>query len=517
MPVLGPPPPRPAQKEETVAGFSPRPQPVGTLLFLTGLAITGLTLRGKVPSGMARYAAVCVGLSFASSALVDLRLGFPNLIRPDLLAILSLYFLTLFEFLFRQPNFDDLVGGDLLTEKVAIIACLWGFAGLAIGRHIPNLRKHPLAELFARPVRKSWIIFLFWSSIFLGFFYMLLTVHFNPVLLVEWLISPRFTQPWVRSKFGDWKALLHEIEMLLFLAPPLAGIIIARRKDYSKLQVLLVLPGLLFVLFYGFAGGTRNVLASYIVTFLISYSFAAGAGRKKELMAIAGACAIGFFFASVLMLRFREVGIRDYLTGNYEIDEEPREQTLFIDYNLYSIYRLVQVFPRTHGYLGWEIPYMALVRPIPRALWHGKPEGMSMSIEDALGVEGLTVSASFVGEAYMSGGIIAVFATGILFGFITGWWGRLASTNNSEFGILTYASGFFAAIISMRSLLVFTTALLPTAISVAVGYVVLQKARERRETALGAGGRAAAAAPLPATGPNRAGDREKVRSRWFTK
>ncbi len=495
--------------------FAPRPQIVGTLLCLAGLAITGLTLRGNLPSGVARYAAVGTGVSIAMSVLCDLQLGFPNLIRPDLLAILSLYFLTLFEFLFRQPNFDDLIGDDLPLVKRAVIACLWGFAGLAMGRHFANLKKHPLSDLFSRPVRKSWIILLFWSALFLGFLYMLLTVDFNPIRLVENIVAPRFTQPWIRTKLGDWKALLHEIEMLIFLAPPLAGIIIARRKDYGKLNVYLVATGFLFVLFYGFAGGTRNVLAAYIVTFLIGYSFAAGSGRKNELMAVAAVCAAGFFLASVLMLRFREVGLHDYMEGDYQ-SEQTEEETLFIDYNLYSIYRLMQVFPRTHPYLGWEVPYLAVIRPIPRALWKGKPEGMSLSIEDALGVEGLTVSASFVGEAYMSGGFTAIFLTGLFFGFITGWWGRLASPRNSEFGIVTYASGFFAAVISMRSLLVFTTALLPTLISVAAGWLILKKtnAREREPAPLPKSPQP----PAPAPAPSRiAGPREKPKARWITK
>src|SRR5258708_39608299 len=62
----------------------------------------------------------------------------------------------------------------------------------------------------------------------------------------------------------------------------------------------------------------------------------------------------------------------------------------------------------------------------------------------------------------MGGGWIAVFMAGAFFGALTGWWNYLTSPRNSELGILIYASGFFAAIISMRSLFVFTTALLPT-------------------------------------------------------
>ena len=88
---------------------------------------------------------------------------------------------------------------------------------------------------------------------------------------------------------------------------------------------------------------------------------------------------------------------------------------------------------------------------------------MSMTIEDVMGAKGLTIAASFAGEAYMSGGNVAVLLVALGFGAVFGWWWSLASSRNSELGILIYASGFFAAVISMRSLLVFTTALMPTA------------------------------------------------------
>jgi hypothetical protein len=61
--------------------------------------------------------------------------------------------------------------------------------------------------------------------------------------------------------------------------------------------------------------------------------------------------------------------------------------------------------------------------------------------------------------------MVVVLLTGVFFGFICTWWSHLASPKNSEIGVLIYASGFVAVAISMRSLFVFTTALLPTIIA----------------------------------------------------
>jgi oligosaccharide repeat unit polymerase len=249
--------------------------------------------------------------------------------------------------------------------------------------------------------------------------------------------------------------------MFIYLIPPLAGVIMGRRKRYGIFQLIAVALGALFVFFYGFTSGTRNLLASYLVTFLIGYAFALPKERRKEIVPACIACAVILFVSTTIMLRFRNVGFKDWMK-NGPPNGAPDEKSLFVDYNLWAITQLVEVFPAKHDYLGWEVPYLALIRPIPRAIWPSKPEGMSLSIEDALGTEGMTVAASFAGEAYMAGGMIAVLACGIFFGAATGWWSHLSSPKNSEMGLLIYASGFFAAVISMRSLFVFTTALMPT-------------------------------------------------------
>ena len=438
-----------------------------------------------------------MGIGLLVSVIFDVRDGVLNLIRADLLAILALYFLTLFEFLFKQDFFDSLAGVE--TTRQAILSSMVGFAGIAIGRHLPNVRKHPLSQLFFTPTPGGLLIAMLWLFIFIGSLHMLLATNFNIALIFHHLVGPRFTQPWSRERFGDWRALLVELSMLFYLVPPIAGVVLARRKKYNGFQIFSVTVGLVMVLFYGFVGGTRNIFISYLVTFLIGYAFALARGRTKELVAVGSICAILIISATVVMLQFREAGLENYVNGGYQayIDYAD-EESFFVDYNLYAIGRLIEVFPKEHPYLGWEVPYLALVRPIPRALWPGKPEGMSMTIEDAMGVDGLTIAASFIGEAYMSGGQIAVFLIGLFFGVLTGWWGMLASPRNSELGILVYASGFFAAVISMRSLFVFTTALLPTVVSIVAGTFFVKKVLPAFQKKL----RPTRKLPLPARHPN---------------
>jgi hypothetical protein len=437
----------------------------GTFAALIGLAATALFLQGKEPSQVVASGAIGVGLSLALSFAADLRHGFQNLIRADVMALLAFYFLTLFEFLFPQPDFDDMI--IVASAYNGTLVVLVAFAGLLIGRHLLRPKRQPFGEALTREVPAAWLTLIFWSCMAVGYSHMLIAVNFNVIEMVDWMMAPRFAQPWARGRLGDWKALLIELGLLLYLLPPLAGIILARRHRYSRFQVALITLALLFSIFAGFASGTRNIFATYLVTFLIGYAFAAPPEYKKQFILLSAVSAVLMFASTIIMLEFRNIGFRNYLEGQRR-PAEAVEQSLFVDYNLYAIGKLTEVFPKRQPYLGWEIPYQALIRPIPRAIWKNKPEGLSASIEDALGAEGLTIAASFAGEAFMSGGKFAVLIAGLFFGAVTGWWSFLSSPRNSELGILIYASGFFAAVISMRSLLVFTTALLPTVAAIGI-------------------------------------------------
>lgn len=443
------------------ASSTPAPRPESTLLLVAGLIGTAWFGTGETASLLARDYAIGVGVSLTLSFLSDLRGNIRNLVRTDVMALSALYFLTLFEFWFPQPLFDELVSPELVGP--ALLACVVGFAGIAIGRHMAPPTPHTIRGLVSRELHPRVFVGLFAACLVGGYGYMLVAVNFSVPEMLHYFMRARFAQPWGRGQLGDWKALLVEVGMVLYLVPPIGGVVLARRRDFSSGQIAFVLAGLLFTFFYGFTSGTRNVLATYLATFLVAYAFSAGLGRKKEIAVLSGVVAITLYITTTLMLDFRGVGFSEYMRGAETRGMEVEgESIFFVDYNLYVIAQLVYAFPYSHDFLGMEIPYLALVRPIPRALWPGKPEGMSISIEEALGVEGLTLASTFVGEAYISGGYLGVAITAFLFGVMMCWWNQLGRIDNSSLGHLIFASGFFAAVISMRSMLVFTTAILPT-------------------------------------------------------
>ncbi len=455
----------------------PRPNPLGSIILVGAIAFCGSLVAAGIDNPE-RVAALFVGAGMAASFLVDYQWGgLRNLFRADSFGLLALYFLVFFEFLFPQEY-----GGFTIypaSVREATILSLWGFAGITIGRHIGNIKSSPFTELFTRPFPAHLLLIIFWLSVTIGYLHMLIAVQFNLFEMIEDITGPRFSQAWTRGRLGDWKALLIELGLFIYLIPPLAAIIIARREKFKKYQIYLVSLVLLFTIFQGFASGTRNILAAYLLTFLIGYAFACSRERRKELISLGVACAALLVISTVIMVDFRQIGLANYLKGYRDAGNED-EINMVVDYNLYSLSKVVEVFPEYYPYLGWEIPYNAIIRPIPRAIWKGKPEGLSVSIEDAVGAEGWTVSTTFVGEAYMAGGLQAVIIISLILGAAMGWWSHLASPRNSEFGMLVYASGFFAIAISMRSILAVAPAVLPTLGGLVLGKLLLEKAVKSR-------------------------------------
>lgn len=441
-----------------------RPDGEATVCWLAGLFFSYFMLSGEKATAVASHGAVCVAGIFAVATAFEVVRNWKALLRPDIVAVLALYGLTFFEFLLPQPEVNEMVNAK--SMHTACTLAFLAFGSIVVGRHFAPRTPKFLEDLVQRPTPPWVLLTVFWLSFFLGTFYMLLAVNFDVVKMIDAMMGPRFTQPWGRGRYGDARALLNELGAMINLVPPVAGLILSSREKYHPFTWIAVTLVYAFCLFMGLAGSTRNVLAVYLITFLIAYSLNLTRKRILEFGVLCLCAAAGLFSASKIMLETRTIGLKGYLEARslpHISFEAPEAESFFVDLNLVNVAQLTDVFPSKHGFLGLEVPYVALTHPIPRALWPGKPEGLSLSMEDALGVGSeMTISSTFIGEAYMAGGAFAVIITGLMFGILTGWWARFAIGLSSGLGLLIYASGFLAIAISMRSLYVFSVAILPT-------------------------------------------------------
>lgn len=446
----------------------PAPSVEGTMCFLGGIVIAYVRYSSEQSVvEMASVAATYVGIGLLLSIFLDAAQGLRNLFRTDLLCLIAIYGLTLAEFLFPQETFVKMATYE--QTKLALSIVMIGMGALALGRHL----------ITPKPISSTWLVLddlsskmlfrVFVFAALLSYLNKLISVDFNLFEMIEAIMGARFSEPWSRGRLGGWSSLLTELSLMVYIIPPLAAVIWNRRRAFSALQVSIVIAIFTITLFQGFAGGTRNIFISYIATFMMGYILTL---HKNTLIntvvpiVLAGFVAL---YGSYHMLEFRNIGLRSYIEQQgYKSESNP--DTFAVDYNLASLGWVAEAMPQDYPFLGAEVLTWALVRPIPRVLWPGKPEGLSVSIEEIAGADGWTVAATYLGESYMMAGMFGVVAMSLLFGAIAAWWNRMAMRQQSDYALVVYALGFFAAGITMRSMFWFTTTILPV-----VALIVLRK------------------------------------------
>jgi hypothetical protein len=431
-----------------------------SFLVCIGLLATYLLLPNDRATSIYFTAAIGVMVSVGGGLFLESGGRLLSLIRTDVLMLVALYGLTLVEFFFPQEEINGILGPEEAIHGVE--ALFLGFVGLIIGRNFVNRSPRQVASMAIVQLRPNELLILYVGALCVSYFYMLLAVDFDPVELIHQMMAPRWSQAWSRGEFGGWLAILGTLsELVLYLIPSIAGCILADWHRYSAVQLASVALGVAFTFFYTFSGGTRNVFAITVVLLLGSYIMFSQKISWKRIAVLFALTAGVLYLSAYYMLQFRTTGIESYLRGDREVHGVESE-TLFIDNNLPVISRLTGIFPEQISYLGLEMATYALLLPVPRALWPDKPTKLSVDAADALGATGVTLSSTFVGESYMMGGYPAVLMVGLLFGWLAGWWDRIGRDLRSNLGIIIYTSGFFTALLSMRSFLFTTTTLLPT-------------------------------------------------------
>jgi hypothetical protein len=428
---------------------------MATCVIIFGAIVASISASAaSSPNAAFSSAAVALGCTLALAFFIESQAGARNLFRVDIFMLVVLYGLTLLEFLFEQDDLSYRL--DAVSAYGAIDATLCAFTGLVLGRHAFKMYSGDTLSDMALSLSPSRMVHLLVGCAFIGYLHILLAVDFNIFEALRQMTMPRFTQSWTRGRFGGIETMVTELGLLIYLVPPLVGAILAEHQRYRWHQTVIAILLLLLTLFFGFAGGTRFIFLTYLATFGASFLMLRRNMSWSALAAVAVPLAIVSGAATYYMISIRTYGLQNWEQGVEHADR------FSIDMNILNIAGLMRAFPSEHDFLGLEIPFSAAIRPIPRFLWPGKPEGLSVSIEEVLGAEGLTLSAAYIGELWMAGGLFAVVLGSLVFGAVASGWNRVGTMAQGNLDKILFASGFFAAGLCMRSFLGVAPTILPT-------------------------------------------------------
>lgn len=250
----------------------------------------------------------------------------------------------------------------------------------------------------------------------LGMFNYMYSVNFDIPVMFSYLGENRWAAPWGRAQLGGWEAFRDQTPYFGYVLPALTALVISRRGLF-KFQSLLAIACTAVMLLFLAQGGGRRLVGVTVGAGLMVWIQAHPGTRIKNFLVV-GVGAIALAWTAQFMLSIRTGGYQEYLFRGSEYDY------LHIDDNFLRLAQIIDLVPARRPYVGTQQIVFTLVRPVPRVFWPGKPINPGFDLPTEVGMKGVSLSSSIVGEWYSSFGWLAV-----VFG---GWLhGRLASTANS--------------------------------------------------------------------------------------
>ncbi len=396
---------KPQQKSEAGIGFA-----ATVVSLLIALAVFPAD---PSPQGALAFPAAILAAGILFVPIVHAVRRSPRLLQAENLVAFGYVFWLLLDPIQGAYDLRDASDAAIRDGFIAIAvsaAAMWvGVAGKAWP--LPNW----IAEIAMRPMDTRTVARLVPVCFVLGMFNYAYWVGFDVPLMFSYLGEQRWAAPWGRAQLGGWNAFLDQMPYFGYVLPSLTALLIARRGFTVPAWLSIVVSGIMLAFLS--QGGGRRIIGVTVGAAILVWIQAQQVLRVRRLN-IAAAAAVALLAAMQFMLNIRSFGYEDFMfRGSSEYDY------LHVDDNFLRLSQVIQIVPAEHPHVGYQQLWFTIVRPVPRVLWPGKPIDPGFDLPSIVGMKGVSLSTSIIGEWYLSFGWLTVILGGWLHG-------RLARTAN---------------------------------------------------------------------------------------
>jgi len=377
------------------------------------------------------------------------------LLRGECLLSLAPIYWLLLDLLQGVYAMEDITADQVRTAFLAIgifVVVVW-LAALRRSWRIPGIVISSVSQEF--PINTYFALAI--ACFVIGMLNFAVPCNFNPVEMVYYLGQERWAAPWGRGQLGGWDAFLDHLQYFGYLLPVLT-VVIGRRLGVRNVRTLICIALSVVMALFLAQSGSRRVIGVVGGMALILWVLDQQRLRIKHLLTSALAI-IALLVTLQVMLEYRNVGLSvlvgqgDVPSGRQEKRQVLEEKHLRVDDNFYRLCQIIQLIPAQYPFVYHKYLVYVIVRPIPRVLWPGKPVDPGFDLPTALGVEGLSLSYSVIGELYMSLGLIGVALGGWLYGRIASTASGLLARCRTQGALVIYSIVVMALFSGMRSIL----------------------------------------------------------------
>jgi oligosaccharide repeat unit polymerase len=389
---------KPQQKSEAGIGFA-----ATVVSLLIALAVFPAD---PSPQGALMFPAAILAAGILLVPIVHAIRRSPRLLQAENLVAFGYVFWLLLDPIQGAYDLRDASDAAIRDGFIAIAvsaAAMWvGVAGKAWP--LPNW----LAEIAMRPMDTRTVARLVPVCFVLGMFNYAYWVGFDIPRMFSYLGEQRWAAPWGRGQLGGWNAFLDQMQYFGYVLPSLTALLIARRGFTVPAWFSIVLSGIMLAFLS--QGGGRRIIGVTVGAAILVWIQAQQVLRVRRLI-IAAAATVALLAAMQFMLNIRGFGYEEFMfRGSSEYDY------LHVDDNFLRLSQVIQIVPAEHPHVGYQQLWFTIVRPVPRVLWPGKPIDPGFDLPTIVGLKGVSLSTSIIGEWYLSFGWLAVVLGGWLHG-----------------------------------------------------------------------------------------------------
>jgi hypothetical protein len=401
------------------------------------------------------YPALVMSAGLATAPLIT-ALRYPKaLLRGECLLSLAPIYWLLLDLLQGVYAMEDITADQVRQAFLAIglfVVMVW-LGALRRSWKIPRVLISSVSQEFSINTYFTLAVACF----VLGMLNFAIPTNFNIFEMVHYLGQDRWAAPWGRGQLGGWDAFLDHLQYFGYLLPVLT-VVIGRRAGLRNVRTLICIGMSVVVALFLAQSGSRRVIGVVAGMALILWVLDQHRLRVKHLVMTAVAI-LALLLTLQVMLEYRNVGL-SVLIGKGEIPsgrQEKRqileEQHLRVDDNFYRLCQIIQLIPDSHPFVYHKYLVYVLVRPVPRVFWPDKPIDPGFDLPSALGVQGLSLSYSVIGELYMSLGFIGIALGGWFYGRVASTASGLLARCNTQGALVIYSIVVMALFSGMRSIL----------------------------------------------------------------
>jgi hypothetical protein len=405
----------------TVAFFPEQPAPRGALVLPAAILTIGLllvpTLRAISGSDETTNAENFVMVGFVFWLLLDLLQGAYDL---------------------RQASSDAL--RDALASIGVSAAAVWiGVLGK------PWKAPGWLVDVTSRPLETHTIVRLVPICFALGMLNYAYAVNFDIAEMFSYLGANRWSAPWARSQLGGWGAFIDQMPYFGYVLPSLTALLIAKQGLFRLSTVFSIGCSIVMLLFLSQGGGRRLIGVTVGAALLVWIQ--ANPGLRIKNIVIISVSAVGLAWASQFMLNMRAIGIEAFRERGSDYDY------LHVDDNFLRLAQVIEIVPKEQPFVGSGQVVYAAVRPIPRVFWPNKPIDSGFDLSNAVGMKGVSLSMSIIGEWYLGWGWPAIIIGGWIHGRLAKAANTLRDAGQISSNPIVYGLAVMVLIAGMRSML----------------------------------------------------------------